>query len=624
MNSLLVCTRALHFVAVLMMFGGLVLALVVVGPATQAAEPAALAVRERVGKFLRATGWWGLGLSLLSGAAWLLLEAALMSGHPIDEALSSGALQLILARTAFGRVWAWRFGLAIALGVLMFRPAMGAGDRRTSKSAWVAIALAGSYLASLALVGHSASGLRADHYLQTAADAVHLVAAGAWFGALPGLAVVFATATRESSAAALGVAAGAGRRFSSVGIASVGALLASGLVNAWYLVGDVPALFGTRYGQLLVAKIMLFATMVSLAAINRRRLTPLAERGNGSALWLLTRNTVLEFAMGIAVVAIVGALGVAIPAVHQSPVWPLGFTLSLAQVGRSVPARWILGACIATICLIALILALARARRMRIGPQTAVAYAAVVAAAVLVATWLLAVPAYPTSYATPPVKYTAMAIVGGGASYNANCVQCHGPHGRGDGPLAAALPIKPVDLVDHAAHHRPGDLFWWIAHGIRDTPMPAFSPRLGRCGNLEAGSIPARASGLPDRPSLDKPRAARSGDHGPRLCVRRSAAHPEHVMAASRTRSTPGVRYIAPIAAATARNRSPTDGVREGRDSSHLDGDEPRRAPGGRTRNAGRAPIGTRGFRRDGNVRDVRMRGGDSLRIAISACRMAD
>ena len=71
-----------------------------------------------------------------------------------------------------------------------------------------------------------------------------------------------------------------------------------------------------------------------------------------------------------------------------------------------------------------------------------------------------------------------LAIARGGASYDANCVQCHGSHGRGDGPLAATLPIKPVDLAEHAAHHRPGDLFWWIAHGIPNTPMPAFSPRL--------------------------------------------------------------------------------------------------------------------------------------------------
>jgi hypothetical protein len=40
------------------------------------------------------------------------------------------------------------------------------------------------------------------------------------------------------------------------------------------------------------------------------------------------------------------------------------------------------------------------------------------------------------------------------------------------------LPVKPIDLAEHAAHHPPGNLFWWIAHGIPETPMPAFAPRL--------------------------------------------------------------------------------------------------------------------------------------------------
>ena len=183
---------------------------------------------------------------------------------------------------------------------------------------------------------------------------------------------------RASSAASLDIAAGAARRFSRLGIASVGALFLSGLVNAWYLVGDVPALLGTPYGQLLVAKILLFAAMVALAAINRRRLTPQVEERDASALRLLTRNAVLEIVAGIAIVTIVGALGVAIPAAHQSPDWPFSFTLSLEPVEESARTRSILGACIATLCIIVLALAFARARAKRIGPQTAVAFGGVV------------------------------------------------------------------------------------------------------------------------------------------------------------------------------------------------------------------------------------------------------
>lgn len=35
----------------------------------------------------------------------------------------------------------------------------------------------------------------------------------------------------------------------------------------------------------------------------------------------------------------------------------------------------------------------------------------------------------------------------GKALYDSYCVACHGPGGRGDGPLAADLPVAPVDLT---------------------------------------------------------------------------------------------------------------------------------------------------------------------------------
>jgi putative copper resistance protein D len=70
-------------------------------------------------------------------------------------------------------------------------------------------------------------------------------------------------------------------------------------------------------------------------------------------------------------------------------------------------------------------------------------------------------------------------IAAGAQLYAENCSGCHGAEGRGDGTLAASLPVKPIDLIEHAAHHPPGNLFWWIGHGIPETPMPAFAPRLG-------------------------------------------------------------------------------------------------------------------------------------------------
>jgi copper resistance protein D len=64
------------------------------------------------------------------------------------------------------------------------------------------------------------------------------------------------------------------RRFSTLGIVSVGVLVATGIINSWVLVGSVPALVGTDYGRLLLVKVALFFVMMAIAGVNRLRLTP--------------------------------------------------------------------------------------------------------------------------------------------------------------------------------------------------------------------------------------------------------------------------------------------------------------------------------------------------------------
>src|SRR5262249_24100135 len=58
----------------------------------------------------------------------------------------------------------------------------------------------------------------------------------------------------------------------------------------------------------------------------------------------------------------------------------------------------------------------------------------------------------------------------------------HGARGHGDGPVAASLTFRPPDLAEHFSHHPPGDLLWWLKHGIAGTPMPGFGARVGDAG----------------------------------------------------------------------------------------------------------------------------------------------
>jgi putative copper resistance protein D len=368
-------------------------------------------LRERT---LRVSAWC-LALVLVSGFLWLAVEAVRMSGLPPAQALNRETLGTVLSQTLFGRLWSVRFALAAALGATLIL------SRRRTAFGTASAVLAAGLLLSLAWSGHAAAERGDDRLVHLSADAVHLLAAGAWVGALLPLAHVLAHAP------SLEFAERTTRRFSIMGLACVSVLVLSGTASAWYTVGSMPALFGTSYGQLLLAKVALFAAMIALAAANRLRWTPrLRALGgeSGLALRRLRRNAIAETSLGLAVLGIVGTLGITIPALHAQTVWPFPYTI---------------------------------------------------------AAWRI-VPAHPTTYFRSPVGYTAHSVDHGAFLYRKHCAGCHGADGHGDGPAAAALAVQPPDLTEHIAHHRPGDLLWWLQHGIAGTPMPAFGGRFGDDG----------------------------------------------------------------------------------------------------------------------------------------------
>jgi mono/diheme cytochrome c family protein len=96
---------------------------------------------------------------------------------------------------------------------------------------------------------------------------------------------------------------------------------------------------------------------------------------------------------------------------------------------------------------------------------------------------VLLVEAYPTSFYTSPTGFAAESIVRGQRLFAANCAICHGESGRGDGPAAAGLFVRPADLTaSHLLEHSDGELFWWLSHGITDPEggraMPGFAATL--------------------------------------------------------------------------------------------------------------------------------------------------
>jgi copper resistance protein D len=290
-DAWLIAVRTGHFLACMLLFGEALYVYTI--------DPRA-----------RLRGWVVLGAVLLAAACaigWLGIEAVTMSGEAPAQALHHGVIGVVVHSTQFGHVWLVRVcGVAmVALAAWITLRAADAGVRRTALAA--TLLLAALHLALLALAGHAgaAGGLR--RVAEASVDAVHLLAAGAWLGSLPALvAALAATASRETLVRVT-------RRYLQVGYVAVTAVVASGIVNAGFRNAGPVELVTTDYGRLLLLKLALVATMLALAATNRFALTPRLGDDDRRALAALRRNAWLEIAIGIGVVALVGALGITPP-----------------------------------------------------------------------------------------------------------------------------------------------------------------------------------------------------------------------------------------------------------------------------------------------------------------------
>lgn len=286
MFALLAAARFVHFAALTALFGLLAFPFYAVAPG----EPA-----PRFPKAIK----WSAVLTLISAWAVLLLMAADMGGG-LAQAFNAQVLSAAAGDTEFGRVWTVRLFMALVMTALLIRP----GPERDPKR----LVLAGLLLASIGLTGHSAMPGGVPGIVHRIADAGHLIAAGWWIGGL--LALVL-------TAGALGPLML--QRFSGVGYGAVAVIVLTGLFKSAILVATIKGSVATAYGWTLLLKLALFAGMGVLALSNRFWITPGLERGGDAAAWRkrLGWQVTAEFALGLGVLAVVGALGAMSPPVSQ-------------------------------------------------------------------------------------------------------------------------------------------------------------------------------------------------------------------------------------------------------------------------------------------------------------------
>ena len=310
METGLIAARFFHFAAVMALFG-LALFPLYSYPGRAGELPA------RLGRCLSVSLRLAVLLAIASGLTWGLLTVANMAGT-LSAAADRDALLFVLGETDFGRVWAARLVLSAALLVLM----MGRRDAKRHRD-WVTPSASALLLLSLAFVGHTQAHDDGLQILHMVADGAHLLAAGVWLGGLLALGYLLVLARRSPLEHAADARA-AFVRFSGIGSITVAALVGSGLINAWFLVGSVDKLATTPYGQLLLLKLCLLFGMLALAALNRFFLVPSLVRAKenserlASSLRRVRRSVLGEQMLGLAIVVIVSVLGTMQPAIGSS------------------------------------------------------------------------------------------------------------------------------------------------------------------------------------------------------------------------------------------------------------------------------------------------------------------
>ncbi|MFK4146175.1 copper resistance CopC/CopD family protein [Streptomyces sp. NPDC004065] len=219
------------------------------------------------------SGWVALTAATL---ALLLLRGSYTTSGKAADVFDLALLGQVL-QTKTGAALVSRL-LLLAAAALFVAVLFGAYDKRDDeerRDLTFGLAVGGTVVAaglaaSWAMSEHASTGLQPG--IAMPVDVVHLLAVATWLGGLAALLVALYRAPAETPLETRAV-----RRFSRVAFGSVLALVATGVYQSWRQVGSWPALTGTRYGQLLLAKVALVLLLVGVAWTSRRWTGRLAE-----------------------------------------------------------------------------------------------------------------------------------------------------------------------------------------------------------------------------------------------------------------------------------------------------------------------------------------------------------
>jgi cytochrome c oxidase assembly factor CtaG/putative copper export protein len=298
-------SKAIHNVSLATVIGGLIFAVAILPRTLNGSRSKDRDAPEHPA-FTRA-----LAISAAAGAAWTLSAIAVLvlgyadiAGQGISgDPEFTRSLVYFMTDIETGRAW-----LAVVIIAAVATTALFGVRSRGGLAATLLLSLVG--LVPAALIGHSSSS--SDHEGAINSLGLHLVGVSAWVGGIIMLAllsgILGGTGTGGKAASNPDITEPTLRRFSALAGFAFALVFASGVVNASIRVTNWGDLFGSAYGQLILAKAAATLVLGGIGLMHRLWVIPqLGDRGIGrsarSLLWqlVLAELIIMGATSGIAV-----------------------------------------------------------------------------------------------------------------------------------------------------------------------------------------------------------------------------------------------------------------------------------------------------------------------------------
>jgi putative copper resistance protein D len=255
-----------------------------------------------------------------AGAAWTLSAIAVLvltysdvAGQGLSgDAEFTRALVYFMTGLETGRAWLAVVIIAATVTTALFGVRSLGGLALT-----LVLALGG--LVPMALIGHSSSS--SDHEGAINSLGLHLVGVSAWLGGIILLALLSGILTGSKPGSGSDITEATLRRFSSLAGFAFVLVVASGVINASIRVTSWSDLFGSAYGQLILAKSLAALVLGGIGLMHRQWVIPQLGR-KGSAL--SSRRVLWQLVL--AELLVMGATsGIAVALSSSAPPQPTSF-----------------------------------------------------------------------------------------------------------------------------------------------------------------------------------------------------------------------------------------------------------------------------------------------------------